>query len=466
MNYRLIFVLLLSAALLPLKQVSAQNTIDEAVELIKKIKHADPFQQDRLRAEKAFQIVTDRVEVLNDFSGSFLQTLPVDFWNYFQEEGNIKTRAEVMAFARDKGWNMGEVAWLIKGGQCDEHASLMQILLQRSGVKNVTIVRSNSPHAFPVVNPLPGFDPDNPWTWGKNAFVPDSWAGKVILPLDTWYENHDFPSSIYFKEGEYYADMGSMTNRERLKKYLNRGSTFIREHCDTYKPILNNYLKYPAEVRAKLGLNPPEDICKGRPMNRLVLYETSFEMYDGDTRTFVTGTERATPTSVRFIDKGSFFFKSDMDGFQLEIYWDQPPELWNAFESIPLQISAITRGGPRPVSVFFTPVWDMTIWDVRMPVENENANRTGVNSYVLKFPLLEELPENDLFRSLSMELSVVPVGKKASVKDGFVEGGGGKFYLGEKPGEFDAYYLQLNCTGLAKITWTYVPEGSPHLKNK
>lgn len=442
----------------------AQQTIDDAVALVKAITDSDPNVQDRKRAEKAVEIVRTRVEVLNDFSGTFLQTLPVDFWNYFKEEGNIKTRAEVISVARAKGWSLAEVAWLIKGGQCDEHASLMQMILRRAGVTNVKILRSNSPHAFPVVNLADDYDPDNPWTWGEHAFVPDSWSGAILNPIDTWYERHNLPYSIYFKEGEYYVNNGTDTTREKLKKMMGRGRAYLQNHCTVFHVLLQRFLRYPVDIRQKLPLKPPLDLqCSATP--KLILLEKDFEVVNPGTHTFEAGNRGNTPTSNWQIKDGYFHFESRKDDFQLEIFWDQIPDVLQAVEPVPFAVSAVTKGGPRSAQVAFTPVMDITGWRVEPATQKEEVQHVGVNAF--RLTLKESRNSgNTLYREDSMQLLVTPVGRDASIRDGKVTDGSGVFFKGKKPGEFDAYFLELNCNGIAKARWTYVPEGSPHLKSR
>jgi len=455
----LAFILISAINVLP-----AQNTISEAVDMIKAIKNSDPFVQDRKRAEKAFEIVRNRVEVLNDFSGTFLQTLPVDFWNYYSGEGNFKTRGQVLDVARAKGWSLAEVAWLIKGGQCDEHASLMQMLLKQAGVKNVKILRSNSPHAFPVVDLADDFDPDNPWTWGPHAFVPDTWGGAILEPVDTWFEQHNNPISIYFAKGKYYVNNGTDTNREKLKKMMDNGRAYLVSHCTVYHTLLQRFLRYPVDIRKTLSLQPPIDIeCPESP--KLVLLETSFETLNPETRVFEDGTSQKTPTSHWEIGNGFFEFESVKDGFHLEIYWDQLPTTMAAKDPVPFNVNLYTSGGPRKVEAAFYPVMDITGWQISQAKEEEPVQNLNVNVYKLVLTPDKE-SQNKVVKEGNMSLSVSAVGRDANVEDGKVAGGSGKFFRGKQPSEFDAYLLELNCNGLAKMQWSYVPEGSPHLKGK
>jgi hypothetical protein len=154
---------------------SAPEKIEDAIAIVAKITDPDPHKQDELRARAAFNMVRDRIKIINDVGGAILQTMPVDVWNYFSSCGNIKARTEALDIARAKGWDIARASWIVRAGACDENSSLMKEILTRAGVANVTILRSGSPHAFPVVGLAADADPDIPWTWGPNAIVPDTW---------------------------------------------------------------------------------------------------------------------------------------------------------------------------------------------------------------------------------------------------------------------------------------------------
>jgi hypothetical protein len=204
---------------------------------VRAVTDPDPITQNRKRAEEAKRIVTGRVKVTNDISGTVLQTLPVDVWNWVTDNGNLKTRGQIIDHARAQNWDLAKVAWIIQAGQCDEHSSLMQYILKSAGVDNVVIFRSAGPHAWPVVNLAPDADPDIPWTWGPNAFVPDSWSGETLTPEQTWGE------SLYFDNGKKFVFSGrerrATTTRELLMKYVREGNDFIKQHCVEYQELLS-----------------------------------------------------------------------------------------------------------------------------------------------------------------------------------------------------------------------------------
>lgn len=240
----------------------APENIDDAIAIVAKITDPDPARQDELKARAAFNMVTDRIKILNDTSGWVFQRIPVDFWNYFTSCSNIKARAEALDIARAKGWDIARASWIVKAGACDENASLMTELLKRGGVKNITILRSPSPHAFPVVGLAPDADPDIPWTWGPNAFLPDSWSRTFYgrpLDLDKIWED-----SLYFNGGDYFvAPYAHTTTRELLSQMVKKGDDYIRQHCDVYRPAMEKFMKIPQKYLDRMSLKPPkvEDVC-------------------------------------------------------------------------------------------------------------------------------------------------------------------------------------------------------------
>lgn len=240
----------------------APESLEDAIAQVAAIKDPDPYKQDRLKAESAFKMVTDRIKIINDISGTALQTLPVDVWNYFTSCSNIKARAEALEVARAKGWDLARASWLLRAGACDENSSLMKEILTRAGVKNVVILRSSSPHAFPVVGLAPDADPDIPWTWGERAFVPDTWSRKLYPPpLDI---EAIWNSSLYFNSGDNYVSPGAhTTTRELLASMAKKGPDFIKQHCNEYRPAMGKFMRIPEKYRLKMNLKPPpvEDVC-------------------------------------------------------------------------------------------------------------------------------------------------------------------------------------------------------------
>lgn len=241
---------------------SAPEAIEDAIAIVAKITHPDPHTQDELRAMAAFNMVRDRVKVVNDLSGAAMQGIPFDLWNAFTSCGTIKERAEALQKVRERGWDLARASWLLQAGACDENSSLMQEILTRAGVNNVKVFRSGSPHAFPVLGLAPDADPDIPWTWGPNAFVPDTWNGKffkiAIDPEKIWEDQ------TYFDGGRNFVSLNAYTTtRELLIQMVDKGVDFIKKNCDPYRTAMTKFMRIPAEVRVRMAFQPPkvDDVC-------------------------------------------------------------------------------------------------------------------------------------------------------------------------------------------------------------
>ena len=133
-------------------------------------------------------------------------------------------------------------------GACEEHAAIMQTILKAAGVENVVTLRSDSPHAFVVVNLAPGADPDLPWTWGADTLIPDTWIGDQFNPEKAWR------SRYIFGNGKYFVSSGKerLTTREKFWQFLDRSEDFLRQHCQEYKRLYEQTIKnntYPVDKK-------------------------------------------------------------------------------------------------------------------------------------------------------------------------------------------------------------------------
>lgn len=242
-------------------EAAAPDTIEGAAAAIAAIADADRHKRDEKRARRAYDMVRERIMIINDVSGAVLQRVPVDVWNAFTSCGRVKTRAEALDAARAKGEDIARASWKVQAGACDENASLMQFLLGNGRVGDMKIMRSGSPHAFPVLNAAADADPDIPWTWGEHWIVPDTWAGKWLKGGD---ELKIWRDSLYFAGGANYVHAyARTTTREILGHMVEKGVDFIKAHCKDYKPLMKKFNRIPAAVRAEMTLKPPdvEEVC-------------------------------------------------------------------------------------------------------------------------------------------------------------------------------------------------------------
>jgi hypothetical protein len=250
----------------------APENFEDAVDIVKQVQRRDPIQSSRAKAEVARDMATDRIVALNSAGNVVLQTV-VPFSVTGRTYNSPIVSPRELVYRREElnkrgelyGTALAQAAWEIQAGYCEEHAATMAALLSPSGI-GATIVRTDAPHAFPVVNMLPGADPDNPWTWGKDAFVPDSWIGATLTPEQAW------ESSMHFNFGKDHASGGKVdkkkgvvgTDRARLELLVKTGRKAIEANCTEYKRLLKRYMLIPQKYRDILALNPPADICSDK----------------------------------------------------------------------------------------------------------------------------------------------------------------------------------------------------------
>ncbi|HEY6342937.1 MAG TPA: hypothetical protein VIY49_15700 [Bryobacteraceae bacterium] len=157
---------------------------------------------DRDKADFVRQIVHTHVEASNGAWGTTKyiasgmgQTAGITNGDYF----NKANQTDSLSNQPLDSITLAQKTWEAGMGVCDPQATLMQVLLTDSGVASTILRRDGTNgHAFPVVGLDKGADPDNPWTWGSNAFVPDSWQGETISgPQNIWDNGEIFNGGTY-----------------------------------------------------------------------------------------------------------------------------------------------------------------------------------------------------------------------------------------------------------------------------
>jgi hypothetical protein len=83
-------------------------------------------------------------------------------------------------------------AWENQLGQCSEHANTAYYILREAGVAGNVRIFTAPGHEFAVWGIADGADPDDPSTWGPDAFIVDGWLGRAIQPSEA-------ATSRYFK---------------------------------------------------------------------------------------------------------------------------------------------------------------------------------------------------------------------------------------------------------------------------
>ncbi|MBN2405175.1 MAG: hypothetical protein JXE06_06295 [Coriobacteriia bacterium] len=157
------------------------KTLDEAVAYVKQL-NTQGMPRQEIAAEVT-KIVDSRVYNVNSWERVTKWPNYMPFGSYFSkdEENFDKFRAKENSFDNDVA---ARYAWDSQYGQCEECASLSYYLLKQAGVDgNVRIFAStagSSGHNFVVWGLKDGADPNDPSTWGDDAYVVDGWQGKTL----------------------------------------------------------------------------------------------------------------------------------------------------------------------------------------------------------------------------------------------------------------------------------------------
>lgn len=221
-----------------------------------------------------------------------------------------------------------------------------------------------------------------------------------------------------------------------------------------------------AENRRKSMLAPvpgEPSSCPAAPSSaqRVVLQGRSFETVVTD-KGMQPGRMGRTPTSQWGIGDGWFKFASKKDDFKYAATWDAPPLFMEAMKPY-LFTFKVVLNGPRKWQMVFTPSMDVTGWRISKHDASKHVDHPGPNAWRMTL-------DGNAVKSHQvaghMQLHVTPVGRGANIDSGEVVGGSGKFYRGKKPGEFDAWFLEVNVAGISKARYTYVPEGAPSMRDK
>ena len=81
-------------------------------------------------------------------------------------------------------YEIGQWVWESQYGQCEECACLAYLILKMTDVSGnyriLTTTAGNRGHAFVVLGMQDGADPNDPYTWGPNAYIIDGWTGKSL----------------------------------------------------------------------------------------------------------------------------------------------------------------------------------------------------------------------------------------------------------------------------------------------
>jgi len=192
----------------------------------------------------------------------------------------------------------------------------------------------------------------------------------------------------------------------------------------------------------------------------VVLASVEYEVLDPSSREFVAGKSMKTPTSIWNIAGSAFQFHSDQDGFELRVEWGDMPATMQTMATHALEVRATIKSGKRNATVALTPVMNMAFWRMKLEDGTRGVDHPGVNAFRINLHGAPTAEEAAVTQG-TMRVAITPVGLDAKVVAGEVVGGNGQLVRGNRsPGQFDAWFLELQINGMAKVRWTYVPVGS------
>ncbi|MBN1402658.1 MAG: hypothetical protein JXA74_17590 [Anaerolineae bacterium] len=181
----LFVVSVLCVAAAPVRPVAADapppqpTTLEEAVKAVQQM-HKEGRSRDEI-ARWVTQVVDERVVNINSWER---MTLGESWWPYGEqprqkkfEEWRKLNDQQLQDYTTTARW-----AWENRVGQCSEIASTVYYVLKQAQVPGNVRIFLAPKHEFVVWGLQNGADPQDPNTWGADAYVVDPWQGDTLTP--------------------------------------------------------------------------------------------------------------------------------------------------------------------------------------------------------------------------------------------------------------------------------------------
>ncbi len=166
------------------------KTLDDAIEAVKLMK-----QDGRSRQEIASWLATtmdNRVVNINSMERMTLLE------NWIPRISSTSSSDAAFGAWRNQAnfdyESTAEWTWENRVGQCSEHAGTAYYILKRAGIEGNLRIFTAPGHEVAVWGIDSGADPNDPSTWGNEAWVVDGWLGKALNPGEV-------QENSYFKAG-------------------------------------------------------------------------------------------------------------------------------------------------------------------------------------------------------------------------------------------------------------------------
>lgn len=137
------------------------------------------------------QLLDERVVNINSPER---MTIPANWLTAFGKSDEDKRFDEWRSRSDFDYRNTAEWTWENGLGQCSEHANTAYYILREAGVQGNVRIFTAPGHEFTAWGMPAGADPNDPSTWGDNAWVVDGWLGNAFTPGEV-------QDSPYFKNG-------------------------------------------------------------------------------------------------------------------------------------------------------------------------------------------------------------------------------------------------------------------------
>ncbi len=165
------------------------ETLDEAVQMVRSLNQAGVPRSDI--SGWLAGVLDRRIVNVNSLER---MTIPANWLGAFTESAEDKAFGEWRDRNDFNYRNTAEWAWDNGLGQCSEHANTAYYILKQAGVSGNVRILTAPGHEFTVWGMRDGADPNDPTTWGPDAWVVDGWLGKAL-------SGDDAQQNKYFKGG-------------------------------------------------------------------------------------------------------------------------------------------------------------------------------------------------------------------------------------------------------------------------
>jgi hypothetical protein len=255
------------------------QTLDEAVQMVRSLEQQGVHRS--AISTWLSEVLDRRVTNINSLER---MTIPANWLSVFGESAEDKAFREWRDRADFDYRNTAEWTWENRIGQCSEHANTAYYILKQAGVAGNVRILGAPGHEVAVWGIADGADPNDPSSWGTEAWVVDGWLGQALSPAEV-------QDNKYFK--------GGTTGDER--PIHDQTTSFDRSAPAwqvTHGPIETSTAREPCFVATvAYGTPAAQEVALLRQFREEVLRPRSAG------RTFISWYERIGPPLARWVER-------------------------------------------------------------------------------------------------------------------------------------------------------------------